>query len=222
MLELRMSPLCLFTKMPLLEASIGWSNQTNPNKNITSNTNLCAQTIKSRTFEKITKWEVRSTNSQSNQSSNVNLTTQLDLFLFILLSKLRLQSLDKIIWFNQVSQKNLVFNYHTTPHLQEWIKDIVQILPRAKTFHMSHSETARFDRPETMNKNILKIDHLNTKSLNNKIDELKNYLAVNKIAIINETWLSHDSKIRFNKNKKSSDHRNRPSNISNSLSYPIG
>jgi hypothetical protein len=66
-------------------------------------------------------------------------------------------------------------------------------------FQLSRMETNRFDRPEIMNKDIIKFAHLNIQSLNNKIDELKNYLAVNKIAImsINETWLSNNSKINI-------------------------
>ena len=55
----------------------------------------------------------------------------------------------------------------------------------------------RLDRLKSMNKAIMKIAHLNIQSINNKINELKHYLAVNKIAImsLNETWLSDSSKI---------------------------
>ena len=51
------------------------------NKNVTSKTNLCAQTTKSRTYAQITKGEVRPTCVPSNQTSNLNPTAQLDSFL---------------------------------------------------------------------------------------------------------------------------------------------
>ena len=51
----------------------------------------------------------------------------------------------------------------------------------------------------TMNNSRLKIAHINLQSINNKLDELKHFLATNNIGImsINETWLTETSIIKI-------------------------